>query len=376
MATFHNRPAWQIESDQISVSVMECGAHTAEMTFKPTGINPLWIQDCATIDPDQYDPAIHGALYGDNCESRLMSGVLGHNLCLPYWGNPSEAEYRAGMTCHGETNVIRWRALTYERNRLTIEARVPELGLRVERTLRCSGPVVYFDTVAENLTPLDRPFAWCEHVTLGAPFLASEDTGFFATVGKGFQTNSGAGEVFHWPEGRGQIYCDLRRFSNHLHSDLINAFLVESSSDFACVVAWNPRLGSLYGQVFSASEFPWLNVWENHDQRRMARGMEFSTTPIDGSLKALVANPRLLDTPTFEWLDARSQLTKSFFSFTLAIPHDYQGIASVHSDGKMLYVCELGTGRELTLQIDSQQVSRALHSESARSTPAHDQKGS
>lgn len=117
------------------------------------------------------------------------------------------------MTCHGESNVVRWHALSYERNRLAIEVRVPELGLRVERTVYCSGPIVYFDTVAENLTPLDRPFAWCEHVTLGAPFLAAEDTGFFATAGKGFQTNSGASELFHWPEGRGQIQCDLRRFS-------------------------------------------------------------------------------------------------------------------------------------------------------------------
>jgi hypothetical protein len=351
MARFHNRPSWQIESEQILVSVMECGAHTAEMTWKPTGINPLWIQDCPTIDPDQYDPALHAALYGNNCESRLMSGVLGHNLCLPYWGNPSEAEYRAGMTCHGEVNAVRWRALAYEANRLIIEARLPELGLRVERALHCSGPIVYFDTVAENLTPLDRPFAWCEHVTLGAPFLSAEDTGFFATVGKGFQTYSDHSETFDWPTGIGQIRCDLRRFSKQTHSDLVNAFKVESADDYACIAAWNPRLGSLYGQVFSARKFPWLNVWENHDQRRTARGMEFSTTPIDGSLKALVAHPSLLDTPTFEWLDARSRLSKSFFSFTLAIPDNYRGIASVYCDGKVLCVSECGGG-QLILQVE------------------------
>jgi hypothetical protein len=352
MASFHNRPAWQIESEKILVSVMECGGHTAEMTWKPTGVSPLWIQDCPTIDPDQYDPALHAALYGNNCESRLMSGVLGHNLCLPYWGNPSEAEYRAGMTCHGEVNAVRWSALAYEPDRLTIEARLPELGLRVERTLHCSGPIVYFDTVAENLTPLDRPFAWCEHVTLGAPFLSAEDTGFFATVGKGFRTYSDHRETFDWPTGFGQIRCDLRRFSKQTHSDLTNAFKVESADGYASVAAWNPRLGSLYGQVFSAREFPWLNVWENHDQRRTARGMEFSTTPIDGSLKALVAQSCLLNTPTFEWLDARSSLSKSFFSFTLAIPGDYRGVASVHCDGKVLQIIECETGSQLVLPVE------------------------
>ena len=44
-------------------------------------------------------------------------------------------------------------------------------------------------------------------------------------------------------------------------------------------------------------------------------GMEFSTTPIDGSLKALVAHPSLLDTPTFEWLDARSRSQQILLQF-------------------------------------------------------------
>jgi len=351
MTLFHNRRAWQIESEQLRISVMECGGHTAEMTWKSTGVNPLWIQDRPTIDPDQFDPEIHGDLYGNNCEGRLMSGVLGHNLCLPYWGNPSDAEYRAGMTCHGETNVIRWQALTYEQDRLTIEARLPESGLRVERTLRCCGPIVHFDTVAENLTPLDRPFAWCEHVTLGPPFLTAEDTRFFGTLGEGFRTNSDASQRFFWPTGVGQILCDLTRYSEHPHSDLINAFLVNSPNDYASIAAWNPRLGLLFGHVFSAREFPWLSVWENHDERHMARGMEFSTTPVDGSMKALVAAPRLLNTPTFEWLDAKSCLRKSFFAFSLAIPADFRGVSSVHCDGKTLRIFEIETGNALTLPV-------------------------
>jgi hypothetical protein len=79
--------------------------------------------------------------------------------------------------------------------------------------------------------------------------------------------------------------------------------------------------------------------------------MEFSTTPIDGSLKALVARPRLFDTPTFEWLDARGKLRNSFFSFTQAIPPDYQGISSVHFDGKVLRIRELITANELMLAV-------------------------
>jgi hypothetical protein len=37
-----------------------------------------------------------------------MAGLIGHNLCFPFWGNPSDTEYKAGMTFHGETGITRW----------------------------------------------------------------------------------------------------------------------------------------------------------------------------------------------------------------------------------------------------------------------------
>ena len=342
--SFHNRAAWQIESDQIRVTVMECGGHVAETTLKRTGVNPLWIQDRPTIDSDQYDPSIHGAIYGDDSEGRLIAGVLGHNLCIPYWGYPTEAEFRAGMTCHGETNVVRWRELSRGSEMLALQATLTESGLRVERTLRCQGPILHFETTTENLTAWDRPLAWCEHVSYGPPFLTSTQTGFYATLGKGFRTGSDGRDAFCWPEGQGQIVCDLSRFSEQTHADLVNAFLVDIQREFACFAAWNASRGLLCGYVFRAREFPWLNAWENNDSRRKTRGMEFSTTPVEGSMKALFATPRLLDTPTFEWLDAKSRISKSFFSFSLDIPRDYSGVASIRFDGGCLRIEENGRG--------------------------------
>jgi hypothetical protein len=351
LTTFQNRAAWQIESEEIRISVMQCGGHVAETTFRPTGVNPLWIQDRPTIDADQYDPAIYGPIYGDDGEGKLISGLLGHNICLPYWGLPSESEYRCGMTCHGEPNTVRWQERHHRPDQLDLSVTLLESGLRVDRRLRCVGPVVQFETKVENLLSLDRPIAWCEHVTIGPPFLSSRDTGFWASPGRGYKTSTNFKDVFVWPEGRGQIPCDLTRFASQPHSDLVNSYLVEGQGAYGAFAAWNARLGSVIGYVFPAQQFRWLNVWENNDERRKTRGMEFSNTPIEGSMKSLLAHPYVFDQPTFDWLDARSGITKNFLSFTLAIPTSFQGVESVRFDGDVLEVIELGKSSGAKLHI-------------------------
>ncbi len=71
--------------------------------------NPLWVQKRAAIDAETYNPSRHEKLYAGGSGSRQMSGLAGHNLCFPYWGDPSDAEARAGMTYHGEDGVVRWK---------------------------------------------------------------------------------------------------------------------------------------------------------------------------------------------------------------------------------------------------------------------------
>lgn len=352
MHSFRGRRAWLIESPDIRASIMECGAHVAETTWKQTGINPLWVQDRPTIDSDEFNPEQHGAMYGTDSEARLICGLLGHNLCLPWWGPPSEAEFAAGMTFHGETNVVRWRAFEYDADRITLSATLPESSLAVERTLRCSGSVLHFDTAVENLTACDRPLAWCEHVTLGPPFLAPSDTRFFASLTDGFRTSHDPSALFRWPEGRGEIDCDLTGFSRVPHADLVNSFLVDASSDFACFVSWNRSLGLLFGYVFRSRDFPWLNVWENNDSRRQTRGMEFSNTPVEGSLRQLLATPVLLGQPTFEWLGANGRLRKKFFSFSAPITSDFAGIAGFRYDGRELTVEASLSSQSFSLNVE------------------------
>src|SRR4051794_3053288 len=91
---FQNRDSWVVETPVLRVSLMQSGGHVAEIVLKGAGeVNPLWVQNRPTIEAEQYDPAKHEKLYGGSAGSRLMAGLVGHNLCFPFWGDPSPAEY-------------------------------------------------------------------------------------------------------------------------------------------------------------------------------------------------------------------------------------------------------------------------------------------
>lgn len=319
--SFHDRACWTIENADIRVTVMKSGGNIAALVLKKKlDLNPLWVQERATIDSDQYDPAIHSATYGTAPEAKLLCGLLGHNLCFPYWGDPSGAEHNAGMTYHGETNIVRWEEVQHANDSLAITAFLPESLLRFTRTIQCSGQSVLCEGVAENLSTWDRPVAWCEHVTFGPPFLEPGVTRFEASVTRGFRTGEDSQDAFFWPEGRCTTTCDLSVCSPSQHSQLVNSFLIDPAQEFGRFTARHPRHGLEVEYVFRREEFPWLNVWENFDDRLLTRGMEFSNTPIHGTMKRLMQSPAIWGTPVYDWIDAKSKLIKGFKATITSLP--------------------------------------------------------
>src|SRR5689334_12860410 len=104
MTTYRNRRAVQLENDTLRLTALVEGGHIAELFHKPTGVNPLWNPPWPSIEPSMYSPGKHPE-YGANAESKLLAGLMGHNLCLDIFGGPSEEEAAAGMTVHGEASV-------------------------------------------------------------------------------------------------------------------------------------------------------------------------------------------------------------------------------------------------------------------------------
>jgi hypothetical protein len=351
---FQNRDAWTLDTPRLRVTIMQSGGHVAEIVLKDGGaVNPLWIQRRPTIDPDTYVPARDEKLYGSGSGARLMSGLMGHNLCFPFWGDPSPAEAAAGMTFHGETGVVRWRQVAADDRSLTIAADLPESRTRFTRTLRVRGQIAYFEETGENQSGWDRPVGWCEHVTLGPPFLERGQTLFDASLTRGMASGDPARREFRWPRGMEKQPIDLRRMRDLKSSPgFVNDFLVDPSREYAFFAAVNPKLGLLFGYVFPRAQFRWLNVWEANDSEMYTRGMEFSNTPVHGTMKVLVQTPQLWGTPAFEWLDARGKLSKRFCAFSARVPETYKGVADIRISGSNLEIVERETGAALRLELD------------------------
>src|SRR5437016_4116174 len=171
MTTHRNRRAVQIENETLRLTVLVEGGHIAELLHKPSGINPLWTPPWPSIEPSTYDAAKHPE-YGRNAESKLLAGIMGHNLCMDIFGGPSPSEAAAGMTVHGEASVAPYE-ISAGPLELTMRARFPVAQLAFERQVRLrpgNRSVRIVETV-ENLSGADRPIAWTQHVTLGPPFL-------------------------------------------------------------------------------------------------------------------------------------------------------------------------------------------------------------
>jgi hypothetical protein len=344
---FQNRDAWSVEGRQLRVTILASGGHVGEIVLKPGGLNPLWIPAKPTIDPEQYNPARHAKTYGGGPAARLLSGLLGHNLCFPFWGNPTEAEFRAGMTFHGEAGIVRWKQVSGGADWLAVAAELPESRTRISRTVRVAGAIAYFEEIAGNLAAWDRPAGWCEHVTLGPPFLERGITDIEASLTRG---RSGERDLV-WPQGFAEQTVDLRRIRN-AGEGFVNNFLVDPAREFGFFAAVNAKRQLLFGYIFRRADFPWLNVWEANTPQMLTRGMEFSNTPTHGTMKALVRTPELFQTPAFEWLDGRGMLRKRFAAFSARVPEGYTGVRDVSIEGRQLRIVERRTGSIITLEFD------------------------
>ena len=129
-----NRRAYALENEHLEVVVTVEGGHIAAIRDKASGVNPLWTPPWPSIEPSAYDAA-RMPEYGQNAESQLLAGILGHNLCLDLFGGPSEDEAAAGLTVHGEGSIAPY-AIETAGDALKQSVTLNTCGLRFERLIR------------------------------------------------------------------------------------------------------------------------------------------------------------------------------------------------------------------------------------------------
>ncbi len=309
---FRSRRAWKLHGEILSLVITQGGGHFAELRLRNDNCpNLLWQPPWPTIEPGAYLEHQHAALYGVGAEARLLSGILGHNLCFPFWGDPSAAECAAGALYHGEAADANWTAQVVS-DSLLLEATFSQSLIRMRRQITCHGNRIQVRSTAENLSMWDRPVGWCEHVTFGPPFLNADATVFEASLGEGFVTGQEDGAALHWPNGRGAVAFDLRRYASEPHSDLMNSFAVLDGEGEGFFRATNEELRINVTYRFPVSDFRWLNVWENNDGRMQTRAMEFSNTPRHGTMRTLSKSTDVRGVPAYDWLGGRGTLQKQF----------------------------------------------------------------
>jgi hypothetical protein len=327
-----NRKVVRIENDELIVTVTVEGGHIAEIIEKKSGVNPLWTPPWASIEPSTYS-AESNPEYGNDSESKLLSGILGHNLCLDIFGPPSEAEYAAGITVHGESSVAPYE-IEARGASMIARAHLPLAQLDFEREIELAGNgTVKIRETVTNLTSMDRPVAWTQHVTLGPPFLEAGITRLDMNASNSmvFPGDFGdaqpykPGELFEWPlaPNKDGTTTDLSIQSSARFSAGVTCHVVDPSSDQGSFEAFHPPSRVLFGYSWDRADFPWISLWEENRSRTFApwngnavtRGVEFGVSPFAEGRRAMVKRGSLLGVPTYRWLGARETATVHYTAF-------------------------------------------------------------
>ncbi|PYT25753.1 MAG: hypothetical protein DMG57_23920 [Acidobacteria bacterium] len=323
---YRGRRASSIENNSLRVTVLHEGGHIAEILDKSSGVNPLWTPPWPSIEPSTYNLAKHPE-YGRDSESKLLAGIMGHNLCLDFFGGPSDEEAAAGLTVHGEASVAQYQVATSSEG-LTQRAELPVAQLRLEREIRFAGDrEIEVRETLENLSASDRPIGWTEHVTLGPPFLERGQTQFRASatkskVSEGPMSDTGdyqkPGAEFDWPNVPRMVggSTDLRVYNSAPVSAGFTTHMMDPHREHAYFVAFSPASKMAFGYVWRRADFPWLGIWEENHSRSsppwnkgtLTRGMEFGASPMPESRRKMIDRGTLFGMPGFRWIPAKSRV--------------------------------------------------------------------
>jgi hypothetical protein len=369
-SSWRGREAFVLENDLIRLITLAGGGHIAEFRFREgsgrSTMNPLWIPPWKTIEPYRYREKAHAAVYGTPAVGRMISGIVGHNLCLDYFGGPSEEEARQGLSIHGEAPSLRWRKVRARVSPLEavleLAVRLPVARLRFHRQIkiRRAESVVYFKEKVINEAKADHFCHWTQHVTLGPPFLAPEDSRIFLsgtrarTFPHGYEGKAllESSQNFRWPLAPivGGASVDLARPFIRAGLGFVATVLMDPRRKQEYIAALNSAEHLLLGYCFAGADFPWTAIWEENRARTnvpwcgetQARGLEFGSTPFPLGRREAFTKGSLFGAPHFSVIPARSSKTVDYVSFLAAVPSGFREVGDIRSAPGEILIKERG----------------------------------
>jgi hypothetical protein len=376
---FQGRHAYVLQNRQIRVSALRGGGHIAEVRFlsddPKKGVNPMRVPHYPTIEPYEYDPARHDAIYGSDPHRWLSSGYMGHLLCFPAFGPPSSPEeVKSGLGNHGEAPIVEWKPIGSPATeggalRFHYGADLPKTQYRVERvlTLAADESVLYVEETVQNLAPYDRPINWVQHATFGPPFIEPGKSYLDLSGTKG-RVSGGAVETsslqpnseFEWPDGTGAGggKVSLRMFQPKPAAGTYFAVLMDQQRPVSYFTMYNPEFPVLIGYLFRTDESPWVGDFQENrrlknkpwDGKAVTRGIEFGTTPFAEGLRRSVERGSLFGARTYRWIGGREKLKTTWALFLAAVSEEFKGVEEVALNGGEIVLRERGSQRQVVVR--------------------------
>jgi hypothetical protein len=370
--TWQRRKAYEIGNEAIRLTTLPGGGHIADLRLlNGPDVSPLWVPPWATIEPYEYNEQFHEGIYGTTTEGKLLSGLVGHNICLDYFGSPSAEEAALGLSQHGEAPSSRWRAknISVTNNTATLEmfVKLPVAGLDFTRRicLKKDEQVVFFTETVRNVRKADHFFHWTQHVTLGPPFLSPDAATVSIPGGRAITFPHGYDEgkallasdrEFDWPNAplvEGGT-ADLTNPFSHDGLGFVVAVLLAKDRDIGFIAAVNKSLCLCLVYCFTRKDFPWVAVWEENQgitampwkQRTQARGLEFSTTPLPVHRRESFLSGKVLGEPTNTFIPALGTKTVRYAALLARVPQGFSQIDDVAvEDNKIKLIGQEGSQR-------------------------------
>lgn len=309
-----------LENQRVQLSISLFGGAYVDFTLKEKDLNPLsW-----EVSPDQMPP--------NNKEGAPFQG---HFLCLGRWGSPTKGEIKAGVPHNGQASNTWWNPETHTNHHLVMQNKTPLDGMKVKRSVRLAkeSPVFYVNEQITNYTSIARLNNVVQHVTIGPPFLDTT-TMVNSNAGQGFMQPNALPDpsayAYEWPDG---ILDTIGTPVDLTGSATTESYVTTHifPGEYGWVTAFTPRKELLIGYLWKTKEYPWLNVWHQvKEGQPRAKGLEFGTTGIGKSYRELLQKCTAFHgRQSYELLDAKDTVNKSFVGFLTPIPEDFQGVDSI-----------------------------------------------
>ena len=356
--SFEEQPGFLLSNGTLELTVLSKGSAFASVVLADDAekLSPLW------------NPIRMAREAGKKSE---FGGGMGHFICVDGFGEVSQEEKAAGLPGHGEAHRETYEVKYYNKegqtSTLTLATKLPLTQELFARTVRMvdGENVIYVQSELESLLAFDRPVFWAEHATIGSPFLEAGVTVVDMSAKRaktrpytesekegGLPHILPSDKEFTWPEAPGlhTRKIDVRAAPAEPNSGDHTTCLMDPSRKLVFITALHPGKRLLLGYLFKPQEYPWTQSWMFYPpNKKLARGLEFSTQPFDVPRREVVQLNSMFGAPVFRWLPARTKIESRFLMFYTRTPENFHKVDDVRLENGKIIIEDHKTHQQVTL---------------------------